>query len=119
MAEFEQLRTAAPQLPSELGGGDTLSEAAEDQDQFDRPSLGPLENGLGEGGPNAATGGTAIGQDRGAVAAMDLEVVGVATVGAGQAIGMEQADQEFIAGRLIHQVADREIHGHLVSEVEW
>jgi hypothetical protein len=119
MAEFEQLRATAPQLAGELGGGDALGDAAEDQDQLDRPSLGPLEGGLGEGGGDAAAGGTAIGQDRGAVAAMDLQVVRVAAVGAGQAVGMEQADEEFIASRFIHQVADREIHGRLVIGVEW
>jgi hypothetical protein len=119
MAEFEQLWAAAPQLAGELGGGDALGDAAEDQHQFDRPPLGPLEGGLGKGGTDAAAGGTAIDQDRGAVAAMDLEMVWVATVGAGQAVGMEEADEEFIAGGLIHQVADREIHGRLVIGVEW
>jgi hypothetical protein len=118
MSEFEQLRPAAPQLAGELGGGDALGDAAEDQDQLDRPSLGPLEGGLGEGGGDAATGGTAIGQDRGAVATMDLEVLSAATMGAGQAVGMEEPDEEFIAGRLVHQLADREIHGRLIIGVE-
>jgi hypothetical protein len=113
MSEFEQLRPAAIQLAGELGGGDALGDATEDQDQLNRPSLGPLKNGLGEGGGDAAASGTAIGQDRGAVAAMDLEVVRVATMRAGQAVGMEQADEEFIAGRLIHQVADRARPAHI------
>jgi hypothetical protein len=114
MAELEQFRAAAAQLAGELGSGDALGNSAEDQDQLDRPPLGPLEDGLGEGGGDAAAGGAAVGQDRGAVAAMDLEVVAVAAVGAGQALGMEQADQEFGAGRLVHQLADREVHGRLV-----
>jgi hypothetical protein len=118
MAELEQLGTAAAQLAGELGGGDALGDAAEDQDQLDRPSLGPLEDGPGEGGRDAAAGGTAIGQDRGAVATMDLEVLSAATVGAGQAVGMEEPDEEFIAGRLVHQLADREIHGRLIIGVE-
>ena len=114
MSEFEQLRPAAPQLAGQLGGGDALGDAAEDQDQLDRPPLGPLKGGLGEAGADAPAGGAAIGQDRGAVAAMDLQVITVAAVGAGQAVGMEQADEELVAGRLVHQLADREVHGRLI-----
>jgi len=118
VAELEQFRAAAPQLAGELGGRDTLGDAAEDQDQLDRPPLGPLEDGLGEGGGDAAAGGAAIGQDRGAVAAMDLQPVATAAVGAGQAVGMEQSDEELVAGRLVHQVADREVHGRLIAGAE-
>ncbi len=57
-------------------------------------------------------------QDRGAVAAMDLEPVAVAAVGAGQAVGMEQGDEEFIAGGLVHQLADREVHGRVLIKAE-
>ena len=115
MSEFEQLRPAAPQLAGELGGGDALGDAAEDQDQLDRPPFGPLEDRPGKGGTDAAAGGAAIGQDRGPVAAMDSEPIAVAAVGAGQAVGMEQLDEEFVAGRLVHQVADREVHGRLLT----
>ena len=97
MAEPEQLRAAAPQLAGQLGGGDTLGDAAEDQDQLDRPPLGPLEGRPGEGGPDAAAGGASVGQDRGAVAAMELEMVAVATMGAGRSLGMEQVARELRA----------------------
>jgi hypothetical protein len=118
MPEFEQLRPAAPQLAGELGGGDALGDPPEDQDQLDRPPLGPLEGSPGEGGADVAAGGAAVGQDRGPVAAMDLEVVAVGAVGAGQAVGMEQADQELVAGRLVHQLADREVHERLFAGAE-
>src|SRR5262249_162203 len=49
MAEFEQFGTAAPKLAGELCGGDAPGDAAEDQDQFDRPTLGPPERRAGEG----------------------------------------------------------------------
>jgi hypothetical protein len=49
---------------------------------------------------------------------MDLEVVAVAAMGTCQAVGMEQADEEFVASRLVHQVADREVHDHLIAGVE-
>src|SRR5262245_48312783 len=53
----------------------------------------------------------AIDQDRCPVATMDLEAVAVAVVGAGQAVRMEQADEELVAGGLVHQLGDREVHG--------
>ena len=115
MAELEQLRTAAAQLAGELGGGDALGDPAEDQDQFDRPPLGPPQCRAGEGVEDAAAGEAAIDQERGAVAAMDLEAVAVAAMGASQAIGMEQTHEELVAGRLVHQVGDREVHGRVPS----
>jgi hypothetical protein len=118
MAELEQLGTAAAQLAGELGGGDALGDAAEDQDQLDRPPLGPPECRAGEGVEDAAAGDAAIDQDRVAVAAMDLEAVAVAAVGTGQAIGMEEANEEFIAGKLVHQLVDREVHGRVLIGAE-
>lgn len=118
MAEPEQLGTAAAQLAGESGGGDALGDPAEDQDQFDRPPLGPVECGAGEGVEDAVAGDAAIDQDRVAVAAMDLEAVVVAAMGAGQAVGMEQADKELVTSRLVHQLADREVHGRVLTDAE-
>ena len=70
VAEREQFGAAAPQLAGELGGGDALGDAAEDQDQLDRPPLGRLECRAGEGVEDAAAGGASIDQDRGTVAAV-------------------------------------------------
>ena len=119
MAEPQQFGAAAPQLAGELGGGDALGDAAEDQDQLDRPPLGPPECRAGESVEDPAAGGAAIDQDRGAVAAMDLEAFVVAAVGAGQALGMEQADEELVAGGLVHQLGDREVHGRVLIGAEW
>ena len=41
----------------------------------------------------------------------------VAAVEAGQAVGTEQAEKELVAGRLVHQVADREVHDRLVIDI--
>src|SRR3954465_879450 len=49
---------------------------------------------------------------------MDSQVIAVAAAGAGQAAGMEQPDEEFVAGRLVHQLADREVHGRLIAGAE-
>jgi hypothetical protein len=116
VAEFEQLGAATAQLAGELSGGDALGDAAEDQDQLDRPPLGPPECRSGEGVEDATAGGAAIDEDRGAVAAMDLESVAFAAVRAGQAVGMEQDDEEFIAGGLVHQLVDREVHGRVLID---
>ena len=50
-------------------------------------------------------------EDRGAMAAMDPEMVVGLAVGAVQAVGMEPADELVVAGALIHEVGDREVHG--------
>jgi CRISPR/Cas system-associated exonuclease Cas4 (RecB family) len=47
---------------------------------------------------------------------MDLHAVRFATVRAGQAVGMEQADKVVVAGHFIHQVVEREIHARLVLD---
>ena len=118
MAEPQQLGAAALELAGELSGGDALADAAEDQDQLDRPPLGPLERRAGESVEDPVAGDAAIHQDRGAVAAMDLEAFAFAAVGTGQAIGMEQADEELVAGGLVHQLGDREVHGRALISAE-
>jgi hypothetical protein len=60
MAELEQFGAATAQLAGELGGGDALGDAAEDQDQLDRSPLGAVECRAGESVEDAAAGGAAI-----------------------------------------------------------
>ena len=70
----------------------------------------PRQRRAGEGVEDAAAGGAAIVEHRGAVAAVDVGmVVGLATR-AGQPVGVEQPDELVIAGVLVHEVDDREVH---------
>lgn len=49
-------------------------------------------------------------EHRGAMAAVDAEALGGAAAGAGQAGGVEHGEELGVAGVLVHQLGEREIH---------
>ena len=80
--------------------------------------MGALEDGAGLGVEDPPTGPAAIVKDGLTVIAMDEEsLVGVAT-GALQSLGMDESQEELIAGVLIHKGVDREVHGSVSSNTE-
>jgi hypothetical protein len=109
--QAEQLLAVAPQFAGEPGGGDALGEAPEDQHQFDGPPLGALKRGAREGVEHAAAGLAAVVQDRGAVAAVDGQALTCPAPRAGQAVGVQPADELGVAGTLVHQIREGEVHG--------
>jgi hypothetical protein len=60
---------------------------------------------------DTAAGGAAVVEDRGSVGSVDAEMVIGLAARAGQAIGMEQADELVVAGVLVHEVDQGEVHG--------
>ena len=92
MAELQQVLAVATQLASQLRRRHALSEAAKDEHDLGGRAVGPRQRGVGEGVEDAATGGAAVIENRGAMAAMDVEMVIGLAVGAVQAVGMEPAD---------------------------
>jgi hypothetical protein len=70
----------------------------------------PLQVGAGEGVEDAAAGGAARVEGGGAVAAMDPEMVVVLAIRAGQAVGVEQAEELVVAGGLVHEVGQGRVH---------
>jgi hypothetical protein len=115
MAEAQQLRAIAPQLTGQRGRRHPLGEPAHDQDQLDGPPLGRVQGRAGEGVEDPPARLAAEVEDRGAVTAVDAQVVARPAPRAGQAAGVEPLDQLGIAGVLIHQVRDGEVHGTLRS----
>src|SRR5262249_43858705 len=111
MPQRQRRRAVAAQLAGELGGGGALGEPADDQDQLAGPALGAVEGRAGEGVEHPTAVAAAIVPHRGAVAAVDAHPVGPATARADQPVGMEPLDQLGVAGALVHQVGDREVHG--------
>jgi hypothetical protein len=90
-----------------------LCDATEDQDDLRGAAVGLVEDRAGEGVEDPAAGRAAVVEHRGAIATVDTQaVVGVATR-ATQALGMEQLDDPAVAGVLVHQLGDREVHGCL------
>jgi hypothetical protein len=104
----EQVPAAAAQLAGQPGGRRALSDAADDQDQFAGAALGALQ---GRGGPGVkdAPAGAAVIEDRLAVGAVDGQVA-AAAVRAAQPLGVEGLDEEVVAGLLVKQVEQGEVH---------
>jgi hypothetical protein len=115
VAQPEQLLAVAAQLAGELSGGDTLGDAAEDQHQLDDRASGALQGGAGEGVEDATARLAAVVEERGAVAAMDAQTVARPAPGAGQAVGVEPTQEHLVAGLLVHQFGEGEVHGRLRS----
>jgi hypothetical protein len=113
VAEREQLLAVAAQLTGQLGGGDPLSDPAEDQDQFGGRPPGPLQEGAGEGVEHPVAGRAAIVEHRVAVAAMDGQVLTRGAPRAGESTGVQPIDEPPIAGALVHQFGEREVHDSL------
>jgi hypothetical protein len=111
--QVQQLRAVAAQLAGQLGRGDALGEAADDQDQFPGPALDAVQGRAGEGVEDAVAVAAAEVQDRVAATAVDDHAVVLMAAGAGHAVGVQPADEPVIARRFIHQVGDRKVHGRL------
>jgi hypothetical protein len=111
MPQVEEVHPVAAQLAGELGGRDALGDATEDQDDLRRPPLRALQGGPGPGVEDAAASAALVVHDGVAMAAVDAEAVGGAATGAGQAGGVEHGQELGIAGALVHQVGEREVHG--------
>jgi hypothetical protein len=111
--QIQELRAVAVQLAGQLGGGDALGEAADDQDQFSRSALDAVQGRAGKGVEDPATVAAAKVQDRIAATAVDDHAIVLMAAGAGHADGVQPADELVIACPFIHQVGDRKVHGDL------
>jgi hypothetical protein len=117
--QVQEFRAVAVQLAGQLGGGDPLGEAADDQDQFAGPALGAVQGRAGEGVEDPMAVAAAEVQDRVAAATVDGHAIVSMAAGAGQAVGMQPIDELGIACLFIHEVDDREIHGGLRMGAIW
>lgn len=111
--QVQELRAVAAQLAGQLGGGDALGEAADDQDQFMGPAPVAVQGRAGEDIEDAVAVAAAEVEDRFAAPAMDDQAIVLMATGAGHAVGVQPADEPVIARLFIHQVDDREVHGSL------
>jgi hypothetical protein len=111
--QVQQLGAVATQLARQLGGGDALGEAADDQYQLAGPPLNAMQGRVGEGIEDPPAVAAAEVQDRVAAAPVDDHPVVSMAARAGEAVGMEPLYELLVTGPLVHQVGDREIHGRL------
>jgi hypothetical protein len=111
--QVQQLGAVAIQLARQLGGGDALGEATDDQYQLAGPPLDAMQGRAGEGVEDPLAVAAAEVQDRVAAAPVDAHPVVSMAARAGEAVGMQPLYELLVAGPLVHQVGDREIHGRL------
>jgi hypothetical protein len=111
--QVQQLGAVATQLTRQLGGGDALGKAADDQYQLAGPPLEAMQGRAGEGVEDPLAVAAAEVQDRVAAAPVDDHPVVSMAARAGEAVGMEPLYELLVTGALVHQVGDREIHGRL------
>jgi len=111
--QVQQLGAVAIQLARQLGGGDALGETAEDQYQRAGLSLDAMQSRAGEGVEDPFAVAATEVQDRVAAAPVDDHPIVSLAARAGQTAGMQPLYELLVAGALVHQVDDREIHGRL------
>jgi hypothetical protein len=113
MPQAQQVGPVLAQLAGQPRRRDALGDAAEHQEDLRGAIVRLVERRRGEGVEDGPAGRAAIVEDRGAMASVDLQAIGSPAPGAGQAVGVEDADELAIAGVLVHQIGDREVHGRL------
>jgi hypothetical protein len=111
--QVQQLGAVAIQLPRQLGGGDALGKTADDQYQLAGPPLEAMQSSAGEGVEDPLAVAATEVQDRVAAAPVDDHPVVSLATRAGETVGMQPLYELLVAGALVHQVDDREIHGRL------
>jgi hypothetical protein len=113
--QSEQVLAVSLQRAGQACRGRALRDAAEDQEELRRSPVRLVQDGPGEGVEDAAAGATVV-QDRVAGAAVDAEPVATASARAGQAVGVEDRDELLVAGVLVHELGEGEVHGQLRCE---
>lgn len=110
MPRAQQGQPVAVQLARQPRRRDALGEAAEDQDELGGATRGPLQGGAGEDVEGAAAMPALVIEHRGAAPAVDAEAVGPTAAVTGQPLGMEQVRELGVAGVLVEQVGQGEVH---------
>lgn len=95
-----------------------MGETPEDEDEHRGTVVGPLEHGPRPGVEDSSTCRAAIVKDGFPVVAVDDESLVSVAAGALQSLGMDESQEELIAGVLIHKWVDRKVHGSVSSNRE-
>jgi hypothetical protein len=120
--QVQQLGAVAFQLAGQLRRRHALGEPPHDQDQLAGSSLDAVERGVGEGVEDPAAVAAAIVQDRGPTATVHGHAIVAAAPRASQTVGVKPVEQLGVAGVLVHEVGDREVHGRLrvpIDRARW
>jgi hypothetical protein len=113
MSEPQQVLAMTVQFAGQPRGRLALCDPPQDQEDLGGPAVGLVEGGAGEHVENPAAVAAAVVEDRGAVPPVDPEAVPAAALGASQAVVVEDIDELLVAGVLVHELGDGEVHGRL------
>jgi hypothetical protein len=107
----QEVGVVAAEFAGQLGRAHPLGEAAQDEQEVAAGLPGTVQAGAGEGVEDAATALTLVVEDGVAAAAVDAQAVGRPAAGAAEPAGVEEPQEAVVAGALVQQVGDREVHG--------
>jgi hypothetical protein len=110
--QVQQVLPVPIQFARQPRRGCALGDATEDQEDLRGAAVGLVEDGLGEGVEDPAAR-AAVVQDRVTGPAVDPKPVATLAARAGEAVGVEDRDDLLVAGVLVHELGDGEVHGHL------
>lgn len=88
-----------------------MGEAPQDQQDLPGATLGLVKLGAGEGAEDPAAGLAAVIDDRGTVAAMDLQPITDPAARANEAAGVEDGDDFGVASDFVQIFRDGKVHG--------
>ena len=108
--QSQQVAAVAAQLAGDPGCRLTANDAPQDHQDLRRAAMSPLEEGLGPGVEDPAATAALVVQDRRAMPAMDLQALPLTTLGASQAMRVEEFDEFGVTGVLIQIVNYRKVH---------
>jgi hypothetical protein len=114
--QVQQVLPVPIQFAGQACRGRALGDAAEDQEDLRGAAVGLVEDGLGEGVEDPAAR-AAVVQDRVTGPAVDPKPVATLAARAGEAVGVEDRDDLLVAGVLVQELGDGEVHGHLQCSV--
>src|SRR5919202_1322856 len=110
VAARQHVSTINMQLCGQVFGGHPLGNATQDLDDGRAAIMALDPDGPSEEIEDRATGTTAVVQDRGTMPVMGCLLGGQAMPGrAAQPLGMQDMQQDVVAGLLIHQIVERKL----------
>jgi len=110
MPQPQEVLAVAAQLAGEPRRGGGLGDAAEDQQELGRRPPDAVQGRPGEGVEDAAARAALVIDEGVAMAAVDAEAFPFAASRAGEPVGVEEGDELVVAGVLVHQVGQGEVH---------
>jgi hypothetical protein len=110
MPQLQQHTAVARQLTRQACGRSPLSDTAQDEYDLARSAMRVVKRRFRPGVEDASALKTAVVQHRSAVAAMHSQTPDLSAARARQSMRMQEAAQELVTGRFVHEINNGKIH---------